>query len=82
MIGSIQRHLPHRRQEQNYARELLAEELAQGWQGITMEVRNIGRDMGLPDATREYLDRSQVKEAMSYHHLQILKKEMEGKLKC
>ena len=71
----------HRRQEQNYGRELLAEELAQGWPGITMEVRNICRDMGIPDATREYLFRERVKESMSYHHLKVIKK-MEGKSKC
>ena len=41
----------HSRQEHNYARELLAEELVQGWPGITREVRSICSDMGLPDAT-------------------------------
>ena len=28
------------------------------------------------------MDRIQVMEAMSYHHLQIIKKEMDGKSKC
>ena len=64
----------HRRQEENYARELLAEELAQGWPGIAMEVRAIRRDMGLPDATRDYLDRTEVIEAMSFHPLRIIKR--------
>jgi hypothetical protein len=72
----------HRRGEQNYARELLAEELAQGWPGITMEVKAICRQMGLPDATEKYLYRKEVKEAMSYHHLKIIKEEMEGKSEC
>ena len=69
----------HRRQEQNYARELLAEELAQGWPGITREVKAICRQMGLPDATEKYLYRKEVKEATPYHHLNIIKDEMEGK---
>ena len=38
--------------------------------------------MGLPDATLKYLNRKEIKEAMCYHHLGILKKEMLGKSKC
>ena len=38
--------------------------------------------MGLPDATEKHLYRKEVKEAMSYHHLKVIKEEMEGKSKC
>ena len=72
----------HNREDQNYARELLKEELFQGWEGITKEVQSICREMGLPDATAEYVSREKIKEAISYHNLATIKKEMEGKSKC
>ena len=69
------------REDNNYAKELLEEEIAQGWGGITQEVKSICKDMGLPDGTKEFLYRKQVKEALEFHHLQVVKKEMEGKSK-
>ena len=59
----------------NYASEFLEDELRQGWPGITEEVQDICRDMGLPDATLKYLSRKEIKEAMCYHHLGILKRD-------
>ena len=38
--------------------------------------------MGLPGATGKYLHRKDIKEAMSYHHLKVITKQMEGKSKC
>ena len=72
----------HDRDETNYARELLEEEMFQGWQGITQEVQDICRVMGLQDATKVRLSRKEVKDTMSLHSLSIIKKEMEGKTKC
>ena len=73
----------HKRDEMNYARELLlVEELSMGWGGITKEVQNICKEMGLKDATQQYLYRDEIKEAISLHNPTIIKKEMEGKSKC
>ena len=72
----------HNRKDNNYAKELLEEELLHSWGGITEEVKTICEVMGLPDATRQYIGRREAKEAMSLHHLVTLKKEMEGKSKC
>ena len=72
----------HDREDDNYAKELLEEEIAQGWAGITKEVKSICKEMGLPDGTKKFLYRKEVKEALEFHHLQVLKKEMEGKSKC
>ena len=72
----------HDREENNYAREILEEEIFQGWQGITKEVQDICKVMGLPDATKVRVGRKEAKEAMSLHNISIIKKEMEGKSKC
>jgi hypothetical protein len=72
----------HNRDQTNYARELLVEELSMGWGGITQEVQNICKEMGLKDATQQYLYRDEIKEAINLHNLTIIKKEMEGKSKC
>ena len=60
---------------------LLVPGTSKGWPGITKEVQDICRDIGLPDATLKYISRKEIKEAMCYHHLGILKKEMLGKSK-
>ena len=72
----------HNRDDQNYARDILKEEMLHGWTGITKEVQNIGKDMGLPDATQQYVSREEIKKALSYHNLATTKKAMEGKSKC
>ena len=72
----------HNRNENTYAKELLQEELLHSWGGITQEVKTICKEMGLPDATNQFVGRSEAKEALSLHHLRILKEEMKGKSKC
>ena len=72
----------HNRNENNYAKELLEEELLHSWWGITQEVKTICKDMGLPDATNQFVGRSEAKEALGLHHLRIIKEEMKGKSKC
>ena len=61
----------HNRDETNYARELLVEELSMGWGGITQEVQNICKEMGLKDATQQYLYRDEIKKAIGLHNLTI-----------
>ena len=43
-------------QEENYAREVLREQLDQGWQGLTTEVAEIGQLAGLPNACHKYIN--------------------------
>ena len=57
------------REENNYARELLEEEQRHSWGGITQEFKDICQEMGLPDATQQFVSRQEAKEAMSLHHL-------------
>ena len=69
------------REENNYARELLKEEQLHSWGGITQEVKDICQEMGIPDATQQFVSKKEVKDAMSLHHLITVRKEMEGKEK-
>ena len=64
-----------------FGKELLEEELLHSWGGITEEVKAICEEMGLPDATRQYIGRREAKEAMSLHHLVTLKKESQSVIK-
>jgi hypothetical protein len=67
--------------EENYARDILEEQLKNGWGGLTEEVTAICKEVGLPDGCKEYLDRKEVQEAMLHHHLIDLKQEMKGMTK-
>ena len=51
-------------QEENYAREVLREQLDQGWQGLTTEVAEICQQTGLPNACHKYIYRKEVVEAI------------------
>ena len=64
--------------EENYTRDILEEQLKNGWGGLTEEVTAICKEVGLPDGCKEYLDRKEVQEAMLHHHLIDLKQEMKG----
>ena len=44
-------------EEQSYARDILKEQLAMGWVGLTSEVEEICRKLGLPNACRQYVQR-------------------------
>ena len=63
------------------AQEVMREQIRMGWPGLGQEVRQICKEIGLPDATNEKVDieKEAVKEAILLHHLQYLKKEMKGK---
>ena len=47
-------------EQESYARELLLEQLARGWPGITQEVEDICMRIGLPNACQQYVGRKQV----------------------
>ena len=72
----------HCRSEKNYVKELLIEDILHGWVGITKEVQDICKEMGLPDATKEYISREKAKDAIELHNHSTVKKDMEGKTKC
>ena len=66
---------------ENYAQEVLLEQYKNGWGGLTEEVVQICKSVGLRNACEVFLTRAEVKEAILYHHLSILKEEMKGKKK-
>ena len=75
--------IPHLSEDDdNYARDILEEQYNNGWCGITKEgvvVVDICLAVGLKNACEVYVvSREEVREAMMYDHLRILKKEMEA----
>ena len=62
---------------ENYCRDILTEQIKQGWEGLTSEVAEICRLAGLPDVRSQFLGRKEVEEAMVNHHLIEIRKEME-----
>ena len=71
-----------REEEENHCREVLEEQLEQGWPGLTSEVQDICSKVGLPDATKSYLNRKEVVKCMEYHSMKVAKEEMGEKKKC
>ena len=65
-------------EEQSYARELLEEQLAMGWEGLTREVEEICGKVGLPKACRQYISREQVLDHIQVSNLKHFKSDMEG----
>ena len=65
-------------EEQSYAKDILKEQLAMGWVGLTSEVEEICRKLGLPNACRQYVQRKQVLDHARLSNLKKLKEDMEG----
>ena len=68
----------HHEEEDNYARDLLQEQLHMGWGGLTREVVEICSKVGLPDACKQYVHRDVVVDHIRVSNLKKLKKDMEG----
>ena len=68
-------------QQENVCREVLQEQLLQGWPGLTKEVQEICQTVGLPDVTKEYIVRKKVLESLEYYSMKITKEKMVGKEK-
>ena len=49
--------------------------MAMGWSGLTKEVMEICKEVGLPNACEEFVGREEVVEAMLYHNIKMLKEE-------
>ena len=65
--------------QESFARDMLIEEISQGWEGLTSEVNEICRKTGLPDATLAYIPRKEVLEAITLFNLIKVKEEMLAK---
>jgi hypothetical protein len=65
-------------QEENYAREILKEQLANKWGGLSGEVEEICRRAGLPNACYHYVHREEVMDTMVTLSTKELKEEMAG----
>ena len=61
-----------------YARELLQEQLAFGWGGLTKEVEEICSAVGLPNACTQFISREKVLEHIKLSSLKKLKLDMQG----
>ena len=51
-------------EEDNYCRQVLEEQMAKGWAGVTKEVKYICKMVGLQDACISYVRRKGVREAV------------------
>ena len=68
----------HREKDkENYARDILKEQLEHGWTGLTTEVAEICQRVGVPNVRETDINREKVDEAMVNHHLLEIQKEME-----
>ena len=65
--------------QENYAREMLEEQMRQGWEGLASEVQEICLKVGLPDACKQYINRKEACEAITFHNMKVVKEEMEAK---
>ena len=68
-----------RQEEEGLARTVLEEQISMGWPGLAQEVSKIRKQLGLPDACKEDVDKTEVAEAIVFNHMKVLKEEMEVK---
>ena len=76
-LGIVARIFHRERDKENYARDILKEQLEHGWTGLITEVAEICQRVGLPNVCETDVNREKVEEAMVNHHLLDIKKEME-----
>ena len=53
-----------------------------GWPGLTREVQEICKTVGLPDVTKKYLCMKEITEHIQYYDMKMAKEEMADKEKC
>ena len=63
-------------EEEVLAKEMLEQQLESDWPGLGREVTAICREVGLPDLCKEEVKTKEIQEAVYYHHLKELKKEI------
>ena len=67
-----------KQKEEGLSRAVLEEQISMGWPGLAREVTNICNQIGLPDACREDVDKTEVSEAILFYNLKILKEDMKA----
>jgi hypothetical protein len=65
-------------QEENYARDILQEQLNNGWDGLTKEVVEICKKVGLPNGCTQYIPMDEIKKAIMMSNAQKIKEQMQG----
>ena len=68
----------HRSDKNSYCRQILEEQVAMNWEGITREAREACSRIGLPDVTKKYIPREDIKEAIMYNNMSVVKGEMQS----
>ena len=63
--------------EGTLAKMVMEEQLLMGWPGLCQEVSRICDTIGLPDVCLEDVDKTEIKEAIFWHHYAVMKEEME-----
>ena len=70
------------KEKENLYREVLEVQLAMGWPGLTREVQEICKTVGLRNVTKKYLTREEVIEYIQYHDMKCAKEKMQPLEKC
>ena len=66
----------HRTEEDNYSRQVLEEQVLMNWEGLAKEAKELCKLLGLPDVTKKYIPREDIKSAVIYHNVKTVKEEM------
>ena len=64
--------------EENYAHEILQEQLLNAWDGITKDVQEMCKRVGLPDACLQYVFKVEIKIAMQLSNAKTPKEQIIG----
>ena len=57
---------------------MLEEQLEMDWPGLASELRDICKEILIPDASRRDIEKETIQKAIIYGHLKSLKKELTG----
>lgn len=66
----------HRTEKDSYSRKILEEQVFMGWEGLAREAAEACFKVGLPDVREKDIPREKVVEAVMYHEVAEVKKEM------
>ena len=64
------------------ARQVMEEQEEQGYPGLIQEVKEICQVIELPDVCQGKVSKNEIKAAIKFHHMESLREEMGGKVKC
>ena len=67
-----------RQEEGGLAKEVLNEQIDMSWPGLAKEVREICKEIHLPDASIKDVDKEEIKKAIKYDHPKSVKQELKG----